>query len=834
MDQGGDHLSIRARRRDLLEYVGGAAALGTLADTAAAWSGHPGPTAPSATGLRTTGYDAGGWTAYRGSSRRAGINASTTGPDEDFELAWLRELDVEPIETDDRSPWSTADAGLDYQFDGSAQYAPPAVADERVFVSTPRSVHCLNLLTGGEVWRVDVENRVVTQPSLDAERAYVGTNRDTGPPDYEEIGEIVALDRSDGTVQWRTEPASLDVQPKLSTAPVVADGTVYATTVPSSETRTGTGIVALDAATGEERWAGSADGYRAVGLAVEDDWVTTTNSGYYSPSVFMLRDEDEGFSNAWSWEAGTFKTPAIRNGVAYYTRDSSYHVLTAGSGDVVRESANAAHEWFGEGQSPPVIDRDRVYRFFWGSDEAPPRILALDGRTGDVVWRTDPEFSDDAKVGQLTAAAGVLYLTHGVGDATNVRAFDPETGDQRGEHLIDAETSPVVPVAPGLLALVEYVDVEDGILPRVRVVDGTQSERPKVTDEDVGRRWCAARATAGTVGNDLTAGDAATALVDEIDSVRDDDSLSNAERAELLDRIDWGAGATLQAHRLFGEPGDGGELAAPPGACDADALRRLTFPGGEIDLIETTLQTAIAMIQETVALKDLLEEAAEEVEIGQSLLAGAGREADSLGSYVDEVVLAGGDDVFEALYERRGAIEDRALQQVSEAAEMQESSKVYRKSIESLVSEVRSGVRSALLGEAQEDVGRVTDGLGPSAVGGTGPSTGYSGAGVAFQHGYDSMTATATFAAELMNNVLTLLTGADYISAVAELRDYLEGDEVDPLTLFGLVEPLLGFYGQIAKVLAAAAATAVGGLALRDVAGYQAATVTGVIEGAPQ
>jgi len=805
-------------RRSVLKVAGATATVGTVGTP-------PSVEALSLSGTVRTGDDV-GWSAYRGSSRRAGFNSGTTGPVDDFELAWVRDVDATPAET--------PGLGLEYEHDGSARFAPPAVDDERVYLATPDGVYCLDLLTGGQAWQTDIEHPVVTQPAVDDGRVYVGTNRDTGPPDYETIGELVALDRTDGSVVWRTEPRELgDIDPQLSCGPVAADGAVYAGTMPSTETYHRGAIISVAAETGEKRWAGTAE-VQPRSLAVEGDWVTVTTSDQYSPTVFTIEDRGDTFSNAWSWEAGPFKTPALRDGTAYYTRDSSYHVLAAESGDVVRESANAAHEFYGEGQSPPVIGPDRVYRFMWGSDEAPPRILALNGRTGDVVWRTDLDPGDDPAPGQLTAAAGVLYLTSPTGDATTVRAFDPETGDPLGERRIDAPAGPAVPAGPGRLVTVEYVDRDEGFVPRVRVLDGTQSERPRVTDADVTRRWCRARATAATLGNDLEAGDSRSALVEKLNAARDDSGLTNAGRAELLDRLDWGAGVTLQAHRLLGRPPDGAALAPPPGECDPGGLRRLEFPSGGVDLIETTVRTVVAMLQEIGALYSLLQEAADEVETGESLLRGASREVDSLQSYIDDVVLAGRDTVFGALWERRDTIRDQAVGTFVDAEDAPEPVQEYQTTLDGLVDRFRDGVREALIADPSEDLDRVVDGLGPGAVGSGGPTAGYSGAGIAFQHGYDSMTATATIAQSVMESVLTVLGSGDFISAVVELHSYLQGDDLDPLALFGLVEPLLGLYTQIAKVVVAAAASAIGGLALQDVLQHKNRAVRGVLEGRPQ
>ncbi|HYO30798.1 MAG TPA: PQQ-binding-like beta-propeller repeat protein, partial [Thermomicrobiales bacterium] len=62
-------------------------------------------------------------------------------------------------------------------------------------------------------------------------------------PDRRETGYVVALDVETGTERWRT---SMSVEAPAS--PVVHDGTLY---VDTSEA----GLLALDADTGQQRWA---------------------------------------------------------------------------------------------------------------------------------------------------------------------------------------------------------------------------------------------------------------------------------------------------------------------------------------------------------------------------------------------------------------------------------------------------------------------------------------------------------------------------------------------------------------------------------------------------
>jgi outer membrane protein assembly factor BamB len=153
--------------------------------------------------------------------------------------------------TDGSTRWSTPV--------GTTVWGAPAVADGTVYVARratrdpdrPAALLALAREDGTERWRVEVGGDDVADPvdapATDGERVVVPTG-----------GDLLALDPADGAELWRASfPGGVLASPAL------ADGVVYAGGLDGR-------FRALDAGTGEERWASDAGPFRggpAVGAA---------------------------------------------------------------------------------------------------------------------------------------------------------------------------------------------------------------------------------------------------------------------------------------------------------------------------------------------------------------------------------------------------------------------------------------------------------------------------------------------------------------------------------------------------------------------------------------
>lgn len=127
-----------------------------------------------------------------------------------------------------------------------------------------RGIVALDAETGERRWQYDEwdEGGVLNSPAAGDDRLYVGTG-DPGAP-------ILALDRSSGERVWRAEVPDFET-PYVTHAPVVDDDTVYAGITQALDSnqlhrvpddQPPSGVVALEAATGEPLWQRGTDGLR--------------------------------------------------------------------------------------------------------------------------------------------------------------------------------------------------------------------------------------------------------------------------------------------------------------------------------------------------------------------------------------------------------------------------------------------------------------------------------------------------------------------------------------------------------------------------------------------
>lgn len=209
----------------------------------------------------------------------------------------------------------------------------PATNGDRTVVSAQRSTERGRVVAvrepyGDEEWLYDVDARVTAPPTVDGTTVYV--------PDWR--GRVHALSLLDGSVRWSRE-VDADGEGRTFAGPAaVHDDAVYL-----GSTSGRTGVVAVDAETGDERWSRSTDVVTA-GPVVDDSLVVVRAYGYVAAF-------DPDGSRRW-----TFGVP-------------------------------------GDGWGAVALDDRRVYV------PAPDALYAID-RGGDLAWRYDP----GARVGPPTVA----------------------------------------------------------------------------------------------------------------------------------------------------------------------------------------------------------------------------------------------------------------------------------------------------------------------------------------------------------------------------------------------------------------------------------------------
>jgi outer membrane protein assembly factor BamB len=289
-------------------------------------------------------------------------------------------------------------------------YFSPVVSDGFVTLCIPGAVIAVDAETGSERWRFATDSYAdFWTPAVDGDTLYVGSGD----------GSLYAVDTTSGTERWHT---NVGIMPPSS--PVVVDGVLYFGAAAVADGRAYVGdsmggtLIALDAATGSERWRykGADPGLYAV------DAVSGTVRWHFST------------------EQRVMATPAVADGVVYaLDLGGRLHAVDAVRG-TGRWSTQVGEPESGPRlqnfQSPaPAVMGDLVYAAAWDGT-----LVALDAASGTERWRTKIAYG---AYSSPTVTADVVYI--GGSDGT-LSAFDAATGQLRWELGVDGPigSSPVV------------------------------------------------------------------------------------------------------------------------------------------------------------------------------------------------------------------------------------------------------------------------------------------------------------------------------------------------------------------------------------------------------
>lgn len=256
------------------------------------------------------------------------------------------------------------------------------------------------LLPAEQAWLVPLDALPSAGGALDRDRVYIPLKN----------GELVALDRETGAPIWRQMIPT-------GWPPLASEGTVYVA-APS-------GIRALNAETGEERWSTALDGTLSAPMSVaESALVAVIDSG----TVVALRAADG--QRLWQHDlGGKSPFPAVPG-----EQRLIYFSLTDGRVVAVSiETGMRAWERRLSGTlSEPAVGRDRV---FVGSTDN--FFYAIDATSGDLEWKWR---SGGDVIGSAADDKGVVYFA----SLDNVlRAVNRGNGNQRWKEQIPRR--PAVP-----------------------------------------------------------------------------------------------------------------------------------------------------------------------------------------------------------------------------------------------------------------------------------------------------------------------------------------------------------------------------------------------------
>lgn len=264
----------------------------------------------------------------------------------------------------------------------------PAFYNESLLVDgSDGRVHLVNATTGAEIWNVTLVahpsfSGITSSPKLLFDVAYLGTFNESGGP-----GEVVALGAVNGTILWRhAAPGSVSFS-----SPAVAGGTVFVGIIGKYNTTTQItydppyGVLALDAASGAERWFASMNASVAA-------------SPVYAGGALYVPAKD---GNVYALDAGTghlrwkaavqagVSSPAYHGGSLYVAGGSSSF---GGSGRVTAlDAATGTTEWTFAPNG--VVQSSVSYadgQIVFASNTANGTIYALNATSGGLVWSYTP------------------------------------------------------------------------------------------------------------------------------------------------------------------------------------------------------------------------------------------------------------------------------------------------------------------------------------------------------------------------------------------------------------------------------------------------------------
>ena len=317
--------------------------------------------------------------------------------------------------------------------------ADPVVAGGRVFTLDSRAQVVATALSGGTAWTRDLTPATERGDSAsgggiayEAGRVFVTTG----------FGELVALDAATGGVLWRQR-----VEAPVGGAPTVQNGTVYVAG------RNATGW-AIDAANGKVRWtvAGIAAQSGVTGVsspAVDGDLVVFP----FASGQLLAVDAATGLER-WSGQvAGSRRGRAIA-----FIRDLTGDPVIAGNVVIAGSSsgrinafdrATGAELWSDrDGANSPVMLAGGSA--FAVNDQA--QLVRLDAATGGRIFSVDLPYFTTNRVRKQEAifvnygpvlAGGRLFVASSDG---SLRSFDPRSGALVGQAAIPggAASAPVV------------------------------------------------------------------------------------------------------------------------------------------------------------------------------------------------------------------------------------------------------------------------------------------------------------------------------------------------------------------------------------------------------
>ena len=339
-------------------------------------------------------------------------------------------------------------------------YSSPVVAGNRVFVHSRRDpeelVTAVDLHTGKVLWRQTYQAPFAKNQY--AVRMAKGPNStplvtDDAVYTLGATGVLSAWKASDGSLLWRKDYSDAVDTSKLfcgtAMSPLLEGGALI---VHVGSDVHGGRILALDPATGAERWTwkGPGPGYASpivATIAGVRQIITMTNASIVGidartgASLWSVPFPDEWHENIITpiWTGTQLIVSGVRQGTQAFTLSSS-----GGAWRATPAWKNADVTMY---MSAPVFADGVVYGL---SNKRKGQFVALDAATGAVRWATEGREGDHASV--MIAPSHVLFLTNG-GDLVITKRNASAFAEERRIEVAAGETWAVPAFVPGGLVI---------------------------------------------------------------------------------------------------------------------------------------------------------------------------------------------------------------------------------------------------------------------------------------------------------------------------------------------------------------------------------------------
>ena len=252
--------------------------------------------------------------------------------------------------------------GQAFKIGGDTEYGSPVtVSHGLLFVEGTRRLHALALDTGRERWRLNLPGFFLS-PAVAGDRVFVRA-------ESAQEGYLWALGVGTGRELWRFRfprvGSSYDNIGGHVTSPVIAGGLVL---VGASRC-----LYALDAASGEQRWAFDTQAPISSSAAVADDTV------YIADFAHLYAVDLETGTQSWRFDhpesVSLFFAPIVAQDRVAITGYETVYAVDRKSGDLLWSQVMP-----GEDLVPAAAARDRIYC------KSVNRLYALDRETGAIAW----------------------------------------------------------------------------------------------------------------------------------------------------------------------------------------------------------------------------------------------------------------------------------------------------------------------------------------------------------------------------------------------------------------------------------------------------------------